>query len=121
MLTIYDLVSLLSALLGIICWMLSLQLEHFDRLITDDYGYAAAARKGFVRIHTKASSDEILGATIVAANAGELISFFTLAIHAKVGAKVVADVIAPYPTVSEAMKYTANQVCAFTTRHCVSR
>ena len=38
-------------------------------------------------------------------NAGEMISFFTLAMHAGVGAKKVSDVIAPYPTVAEVMKY----------------
>lgn len=47
---------------------------------------------------------------MVAQNAGELISFFTLAMHAGIGAKKASEVIAPYPTVSEVMKYTCNQV-----------
>eukprot|EP00750_Incisomonas_marina_P030929 INCI7680.7.p1 GENE.INCI7680.7~~INCI7680.7.p1 ORF type:complete len:422 (-),score=78.76 INCI7680.7:1780-3045(-) len=88
----------------------TLQLNHFDRCITDDVDGAAGGRLGFVRIHTRAKSDEILGATIVSQNAGEMISFFTLAMHAGVGAKKVSDVIAPYPTVAEVMKYTCNQV-----------
>ena len=42
----------------------TLQLNHFDRCITDDVDGAAGGRLGFVRIHTRAKSDEILGLCI---------------------------------------------------------
>merc|ERR1712205_297151 len=58
---------------------------------------------------TTTESDEILGATIVGDKAGEMISLFTLAIHTKIGARKVAEMIAPYPTQSEVLKYTCNQ------------
>lgn len=85
------------------CDTFTLPLQHFDRCITD------GKRQGFVRIHTAKGSDKILGATIVGSTAGELISFYTLAIQNNIGAKAVSAIIAPYPTVSEVMKYTANQ------------
>jgi pyruvate/2-oxoglutarate dehydrogenase complex dihydrolipoamide dehydrogenase (E3) component len=44
---------------------------------------ADGEEEGFVRIHTKKGGDEIVGATIVAAHAGEMISEVTLAIVAK--------------------------------------
>jgi len=40
----------------------TLQLNHFDRCITDDYDGEAGGRTGFVRIHTRLKTDEILGA-----------------------------------------------------------
>jgi len=81
----------------------TLKSDHFDRCITDGCG------PGFVRIHTRRDTDEILGATIVGDQAGEMISLFTLAMHAKIGAKKVSQMIAPYPTQSETSKYTCNQ------------
>lgn len=81
----------------------TLPFHHNDRCI------AEGERTGFVRIHTRRDTDEILGATIVSDEAGEMISTFTLAMHAKIGAKKVAEIIAPYPTRSEIMKYTCNQ------------
>lgn len=64
----------------------TLKSDHFDRCITDGCG------PGFVRIHTRRDTDEILGATIVGDQAGEMISLFTLAMHAKIGAKKVSQV-----------------------------
>jgi pyruvate/2-oxoglutarate dehydrogenase complex dihydrolipoamide dehydrogenase (E3) component len=63
--------------------------------------------EGFVRIHTKKGGDEILGATIVAAHAGEMISEVTLAIVAKQGLGKFLDVIHPYPTQAEGIKRAA--------------
>ena len=58
---------------------------------------------GFVKIHVKKGSDRILGATIVAKNAGNMISEITLAIVEGIGLRKLADVIRPYPTESEAI------------------
>uniref|UniRef100_A0A7S3A396 DEP domain-containing protein n=1 Tax=Rhodosorus marinus TaxID=101924 RepID=A0A7S3A396_9RHOD len=59
---------------------------------------------GFVRIHTLKGSDKILGASIIGANAGNLISELTLAMNAGYGLGSVASVIHPYPTQAEAIR-----------------
>uniref|UniRef100_A0A7S0G1S8 Pyridine nucleotide-disulphide oxidoreductase dimerisation domain-containing protein n=1 Tax=Rhodosorus marinus TaxID=101924 RepID=A0A7S0G1S8_9RHOD len=60
--------------------------------------------EGFVRIHTLKGSDKILGASIVGANAGNLISELTLAMNAEYGLGSIASVIHPYPTQAEAIR-----------------
>jgi pyruvate/2-oxoglutarate dehydrogenase complex dihydrolipoamide dehydrogenase (E3) component len=60
--------------------------------------------EGFVRIHTKKGTDRIAGATIVAANAGDMISEITLAMTHGLGLKKIADTIHPYPTQAEAVR-----------------
>ncbi|MCI0415019.1 mercuric reductase [bacterium] len=76
-------------------------LKDVDRAITD------GEELGFIKIHTKKSTDQILGATIVAAHAGEMINEITLAMTNGVGLKRLASVIHPYPTESEAVKHAA--------------
>jgi pyruvate/2-oxoglutarate dehydrogenase complex dihydrolipoamide dehydrogenase (E3) component len=65
--------------------------------------------EGFVKIHIKKGSDKILGATIVATHAGEMIGEITTAMVAGVGLKTLAGVIHPYPTQMEAVKKIADQ------------
>jgi pyruvate/2-oxoglutarate dehydrogenase complex dihydrolipoamide dehydrogenase (E3) component len=60
--------------------------------------------EGFVRIHLKNRTDKILGATIVAEHAGEMISEISLAMSAGVGLGAIANVIHPYPTQVEAIR-----------------
>ena len=59
---------------------------------------------GFVKVHVKKGTDRILGATIVAANAGDMISEVTLAMTHGLGLKKIADTIHPYPTQAEAIR-----------------
>ena len=59
-------------------------------------------------VHVQKDSDKILGATIVARHAGEMISEITLAMVANVGLKTISDVIHPYPTQAEAIKKIAD-------------
>ena len=59
---------------------------------------------GFVKIHVEAGSDKILGATIVASHAGDLISEITTAMKAGMGLGGLANVIHPYPTQAAAIK-----------------
>ena len=59
---------------------------------------------GFVRIHTKKGTDRILGATIVATNAGDMISEITLAMTHGLGLGKIASTIHPYPTQAEAIR-----------------
>jgi pyruvate/2-oxoglutarate dehydrogenase complex dihydrolipoamide dehydrogenase (E3) component len=63
--------------------------------------------QGFVKIHVTKGSDAILGATIVASHAGEMISEVTLAIVSRVGLQQLLGVIHPYPTQAEAIKRVA--------------
>lgn len=56
----------------------------------------------------KKGTDRILGATIVARHAGEMISEVTLAIVAGVGLKTIAQAIHPYPTQAECIKRVAD-------------
>jgi pyruvate/2-oxoglutarate dehydrogenase complex dihydrolipoamide dehydrogenase (E3) component len=63
---------------------------------------------GFVKIHLKERSDRILGATIVARHAGEMINEITLAIVARIGLKTLARVIHAYPTQADGIKKAAD-------------
>jgi pyruvate/2-oxoglutarate dehydrogenase complex dihydrolipoamide dehydrogenase (E3) component/uncharacterized membrane protein YdjX (TVP38/TMEM64 family) len=60
--------------------------------------------EGFVKVLLKKGSDTILGATIVAAHAGDLISEISVAMAAKMGLGSIANVIHPYPTQAEAIR-----------------
>ena len=76
-------------------------IDDLDRAITD------GETKGFVKVITAANSDKILGVTIVASHAGELLAEYTLAMKYKLGLNKVLGTIHPYPTMSEANKYVA--------------
>ncbi|MEO8505728.1 MAG: mercuric reductase [Acidobacteriota bacterium] len=77
-------------------------LSEVDRAILD------GATEGFVRVHVRKNTDEIVGATVVAADAGDLISELTLAMKAKVGLKTIGGTIHPYPTQAEAIRKTGD-------------
>jgi len=59
---------------------------------------------GFVKIHIRQGTDRLLGATIVAPHAGDLLSEVTLAMVGRLGLKTLARTIHPYPTQAEALK-----------------
>ncbi len=63
---------------------------------------------GFVKVHTKAGKDTILGATIVTRHAGEMISELTLAMVGGLGLGTLARTIHTYPTQAEAIKRAAD-------------
>ena len=73
-----------------------------------DRALADGEEEGFVKIHHKKESDEILGATIVARHAGETISELTTAIVGGIGLSKLASAIHPYPTQAEAIKKAAD-------------
>jgi pyruvate/2-oxoglutarate dehydrogenase complex dihydrolipoamide dehydrogenase (E3) component len=56
---------------------------------------------GFAKILTAKGSDKILGATIVAPHAGDLLHEFVLAMNANVGLGTIASTIHAYPTFAE--------------------
>ena len=62
---------------------------------------------GFVKIHTREGTDEILGATIVASHAGEMINELSLAITSGLGLSALAQVVHTYPTQTEAIRLAA--------------
>jgi pyruvate/2-oxoglutarate dehydrogenase complex dihydrolipoamide dehydrogenase (E3) component len=63
---------------------------------------------GFVKIHVRDGTDRILGATIVARHAGEMINEITLAMVAGIGLRTLSSVIHAYPTQAEAIKKAAD-------------
>jgi pyruvate/2-oxoglutarate dehydrogenase complex dihydrolipoamide dehydrogenase (E3) component len=78
------------------------KLNEVDRAILD------GEEEGFARIHIRKGTDKILGATIVAAHAGEMIGEFSVAMKAGAGAKTIAGTIHPYPTQAEVNKKVVN-------------
>jgi pyruvate/2-oxoglutarate dehydrogenase complex dihydrolipoamide dehydrogenase (E3) component/uncharacterized membrane protein YdjX (TVP38/TMEM64 family) len=60
--------------------------------------------EGFLRVLLKKGSDQILGATLVAAHAGDMISEISVAMAGKIGLGTIANVIHPYPTQAEVIK-----------------
>jgi pyruvate/2-oxoglutarate dehydrogenase complex dihydrolipoamide dehydrogenase (E3) component len=59
---------------------------------------------GLLKVHVKRGSDKIVGSTIVARHAGDLIPQITLAMTAGLGLGAIAKTIYPYPTQAEVMK-----------------
>jgi len=81
---------------------IKIDFKDVDRAIAD------GETEGFVKIHYHPSSDRILGATIVATHAGEMIGEITTAIVHNIGLGQLASVIHPYPTQAEAIKKAAD-------------
>ncbi len=88
--------------LGIEVTTIAIPFNSVDRAIAD------GEELGFLKIHHKKGTDEILGATIVARHAGETISEVTTAIVNKIGLSKLSSVIHPYPTQAEAIKKAAD-------------
>ncbi len=65
--------------------------------------------EGFVRVHTRKGTDDIVGATIVGAHAGDMIPEIVLAMTHKLGLKKIASTIHPYPTRAEAIRRIGDQ------------
>jgi pyruvate/2-oxoglutarate dehydrogenase complex dihydrolipoamide dehydrogenase (E3) component len=74
-----------------------------DRAILD------GEEEGFVKVHVKKGTDKILGATIVASHAGDLISEITLAMTHGNGLSKIGSTIHPYPTQADAIRRLGDQ------------
>ncbi len=83
---------------GIAYRVFTQELNRVDRSVLD------GEDEGFVKVLVHPKNDAILGATIVAAHAGDLISEITLAMVGKLGLGTIAKTIHPYPTQAEAIK-----------------
>ena len=76
--------------------------KEVDRAIVD------GETEGFVKVHVRKGTDKILGSTIVARHAGDMISELTLAMVGGLGLGTLAATIHPYPTQAEAIKQVAD-------------
>ncbi|RME07127.1 MAG: FAD-containing oxidoreductase, partial [Deltaproteobacteria bacterium] len=86
-----------------------IEIDTFTRELSEvDRAIAEGDTEGFVKIHVEKGKDRIVGATIVAGHAGEMISEVTLAIVGNLGLGTIGQVIHPYPTEAEAIKQVAD-------------
>ncbi len=87
---------------GIDVTTLTVPLSEIDRAVID------GETEGFARVHLFKGTDRILGATIVARHAGEMIGEFSLAITNGLGISAIGKTIHPYPTQVEVIKRLAD-------------
>jgi len=80
--------------------------QHFSEV---DRAILEGDEDGFVKVHTKKGTDTIVGATIVARNAGDMISELTLAMTHGLGLSKIGSTIHPYPTQAEAIRKLGDQ------------
>jgi len=81
---------------------LTVPLAELDRAVLD------GESEGFARVHLEKGSDRILGATVVARHAGEMVNELSLAINSGLGLSAIGRTIHPYPTQAEAVKRLAD-------------
>jgi pyruvate/2-oxoglutarate dehydrogenase complex dihydrolipoamide dehydrogenase (E3) component len=87
---------------GITCNVWKQALSDVDRAVVE------SEEEGFAKVLTKKGSDRILGATIVAERAGDLIHEFVLAMKAGVGLTTISRTIHAYPTYAEIARKVAD-------------
>jgi pyruvate/2-oxoglutarate dehydrogenase complex dihydrolipoamide dehydrogenase (E3) component len=83
---------------GIETSTVAVPLHDVDRALLD------GEADGFLKVLLKKGSDRILGATMVATHAGDMISEVSVAMAAGMGLGALANVIHPYPTQAEAIR-----------------
>ncbi|CAN5491995.1 bifunctional TVP38/TMEM64 family protein/FAD-dependent oxidoreductase [soil metagenome] len=77
------------------------EISELDRAITEE------ADHGFLKVLTVPGTDKILGVTIVAEHAGDIIAEYVTAMKFGLGLKKILGTIHIYPTFAEANKYVA--------------
>ena len=87
----------------------TVMMQDVDRAIVDGQD------TGFVKIHIQEGTDKILGATIVASRASEMINEIAVIMSAGIGMNALAQIVHTYPAQSGAIMlaaraYTANEV-----------
>ena len=78
-------------------------LDDLDRAITDEEDF------GIVKVLTTPGKDRVLGATICGYHAGDLLPGFVYAVKHGLGLNKILGTIHAYPTMGEALKFTAGQ------------
>jgi len=87
------------------CWEQGFPIKTFTVPMSDvDRAVLDGEEEGFVKIHVHEGTDTILGATIVARHAGEMINEISLAMVARIGLRTVSRVLHSYPTQAEAIR-----------------
>lgn len=81
---------------------------HIDLATQTDRGYTDEVRHGFIIVEALRLTGRILGATIVAPKASEMISFFTLAIQEGISMYRLYRTVYPYPTFSGGIQKAAD-------------
>ena len=81
---------------------ITVKLDEVDRALLD------GEDEGFFRVHLEKGKDRILGATLVASHAGDMIGEVTLAMTAGIGLAKIGSTIHPYPTQSDVFAKAAN-------------
>jgi pyruvate/2-oxoglutarate dehydrogenase complex dihydrolipoamide dehydrogenase (E3) component len=87
---------------GIPCDVWKQPLSELDRAIVE------SEAEGFAKVLTEKGSDRILGVTLVAERAGDLLHEFVLAMKAGVGLKTISGTIHAYPTYAEIARKVAD-------------
>ncbi|HVM97638.1 MAG TPA: mercuric reductase [Candidatus Acidoferrales bacterium] len=83
---------------GIEATAITVELKDVDRAVLD------GATDGFARAVLRKGTDKLLGLTIVAEHAGEMIGEAVLAMNHNIGLGSFANTIHPYPTQAEALR-----------------
>ncbi len=82
-----------------------IEVDTFTRKLREvDRSILEGRTNGLVRVHVRKGTHKIVGASIVAPNAGDMISELTLAMTHGLGLKHIANTIHPYPTQAEAIR-----------------
>ncbi len=79
------------------------ELAQVDRAVVE------SEEAGFAKILTGKGSDQIVGATMVGAHAGDLLHEFVVAMNARVGLGRIASMIHVYPTLAELARKAGDQ------------
>jgi pyruvate/2-oxoglutarate dehydrogenase complex dihydrolipoamide dehydrogenase (E3) component len=86
----------------------SIPVKSFTVMMQDvDRAIADGRDDGFVKIHIREGTDEIIGATIVASRASEMINEIAVIMNAKVGMRQLAGILHTYPSQSDAIRLAA--------------
>jgi pyruvate/2-oxoglutarate dehydrogenase complex dihydrolipoamide dehydrogenase (E3) component len=72
--------------------------------------YARPKRPGFVKLYADRERGVLVGAVVVAPEAGEWLGQLTLAVRAEIPVTVLRDTIQPFPTFSEAIFFAARDL-----------
>jgi pyruvate/2-oxoglutarate dehydrogenase complex dihydrolipoamide dehydrogenase (E3) component len=99
-----------------------IELDTFQApLAGNDRAQADGDSAGFLKVHVRKGSDSIVGATVVARNAGDLVAALATAMAGGVGLGKLVDLVLPYPTQAELVKnvasaYTRTRLTPFAAR-----
>lgn len=74
-----------------------------------DRAVLAGETEGFLRVNLRKGTDKIVGVTIVASHAGDLISEAAVAMTNRLGLSAIGKTIHPYPTIAESYRKAADQ------------